>query len=1275
MIRLSAGEHKLMLEKDGLEAEVESFTVTKDGKNRIQVKMIEGLIAVLRNGEQPEGTGGSSAVKPNQPPSATGGSDSQARYALTFPEATSRVEVDAPFNLDEDFTIEAWVTVGDVSSTEKPYHNQGIVSFAYQLTTALSHGRGERRDFSTTSKHDPDFQYTVIVNERTKKTVVRDQRSHIAAVFEKGELRQYVDGKQSLTTNHGPSQNPPSTATPTIVNKMTIGNGIAPNFDRFRGLIEGVRYSKGARYSADFTPRVELTKDKYTHALYRFEEGTGNTLKDSSGKGRDGKIIGVKSGSSSTVNSPKSPALETNSPQIVATNDEPGLKLSPGEGVVIDSLKDETDSLTMECWVSVDPQSNIYLIGSAPDYFLGRASKGSVTFKGVGGSGGDRYQLGLDGQALRKGELNHIAIVRDAEKSEHRFYINGQLHDRVNKTRSPTKSEFHICGRERQYGIKSGNGFQGTMDEVRISNNARYAGDKFTPQRHFEADKQTLVLYHCDEIKDGLLIDSSGKGHHGKVTGAKLVGAGGDAITEPPTVDGGAYPGEFALSFPERGGNNVEMPSLDAKVMQDLLRDKKLNLTIEFWLKRDREKISAHDLFAGWKENSVVVRSAAGADHGEGGWRGAPPVHFYGAYAPTRTLKDEANWMHVAAVLVNPKEYWLFIDGKLVDRKPGQWGWPGSSIPFRLMDRAAGMMGETRVSTIARYDKDFTPEFNFKTDKDTLALYHFDEGTGNTLKDSSGNGHDGKITGAKWVKGENTNISDPAAESDGVRWPLQPSKPEDIVWLQGLGARVTLRSGPDQEVDIKPGATPPTSPVTIVGITFNVVSGESVTDEALKRIATLTDLETLILKFLNDSRATVTKDGLQHLTSLVHLRHVSLESIVPAGSDVTFLESLPELKSLHLVYADKIDWHQNVSKLSSLRELHLHKTLPPDWKPLGRLKKLESLVLSDFGGGQRTPREAAAKEFATLAPWCRITVDNESKDRDLMIIEPTIPLPGARSGSAPPPAVAPFDAEQAKANQKAWADYLGEPVEYTNNIDMKLVVIPPGAFRMGEGDKAVDVTLTKPVHFGVHEVTQGQWKAVMKTEPWEGRKTMVQKEVRLGENIAANYLNWTEASEYCRKLTEQERKTGRLSANKEYRLPTEAEWEYACRAGTTTSYSFGDRKSEVVDHAWFRESVASVGEVHTHMVGLKPPNAWGLHDMHGNVAEWCQDWLGDKLVSGTDPVIPSDSSHKVFRGRSWNSRAQDSHSACRDWRSDNYINVLVGFRVVLSPTGQPNLVP
>ena len=181
-----------------------------------------------------------------------------------------------------------------------------------------------------------------------------------------------------------------------------------------------------------------------------------------------------------------------------------------------------------------------------------------------------------------------------------------------------------------------------------------------------------------------------------------------------------------------------------------------------------------------------------------------------------------------------------------------------------------------------------------------------------------------------------------------------------------------------------------------------------------------------------------------------------------------------------------------------------------------------------------------------------------------------------------------------------------------------------GDFRMGDG-AGVAVTLTKPFGLGKHEVTHGQWKSVMGTEPWGG-----QKYVTADKDCPATFVSYFVAVEFCEKLTDLERKSGKLKANEEYRLPSEAEWEYACRAGTTTAYSFGDDEKQLGEYAWFRGNAMNAGEEYAHKVGWKKPNPWGLHDMHGNVWEWCSDWYGDALSGGTDPIGPDGRSQPIY---------------------------------------------
>jgi len=223
---------------------------------------------------------------------------------------------------------------------------------------------------------------------------------------------------------------------------------------------------------------------------------------------------------------------------------------------------------------------------------------------------------------------------------------------------------------------------------------------------------------------------------------------------------------------------------------------------------------------------------------------------------------------------------------------------------------------------------------------------------------------------------------------------------------------------------------------------------------------------------------------------------------------------------------------------------------------------------------------------------------------------------------------------------------------YTNSIGMEFVLIPSGTFKMGSSNGESDekpihsVTISEAFYMGKYEVTQKEWKAVMGDNPSSFK----------GDKLPVEQVSWNDIQEFIKKLNQKEGGT-------KYRLPTEAEWEYAARAGSNSKWSFGDNESQLGDYAWYGSNSNS----QTHPVGQKKPNKYGLYDVHGNVWEWVQDWYDSNYYSSspkTDSKGPSSGSLRVFRGGGWYSDAEYTRSADRDFDNPEYGFSNIGFRLV-----------
>jgi formylglycine-generating enzyme required for sulfatase activity len=246
----------------------------------------------------------------------------------------------------------------------------------------------------------------------------------------------------------------------------------------------------------------------------------------------------------------------------------------------------------------------------------------------------------------------------------------------------------------------------------------------------------------------------------------------------------------------------------------------------------------------------------------------------------------------------------------------------------------------------------------------------------------------------------------------------------------------------------------------------------------------------------------------------------------------------------------------------------------------------------------------------------------------------------------------------------------------TNAIGMTLIYCPPGSFKMGSPDeekgrifveKQVPVTISKGFYLGKTSITQADFKSVMGKTPWAGKQY-----AKEDDSLPATHVSWKEATEFCNKLTAKETKAGRLPQGYVYALPTEAQREYACRAGTTTAFSFGDDAAQIKDYAWCEGIVHIVlndgKERLPHAVGQKKPNRWGFYDMHGNVYEWCRDRFVRQHPGGTDPYVEK-GMLPVIRGGTWLTPAGMCRSAWRESQKPKG-GADIGFRVALVPKSQ-----
>lgn len=355
------------------------------------------------------------------------------------------------------------------------------------------------------------------------------------------------------------------------------------------------------------------------------------------------------------------------------------------------------------------------------------------------------------------------------------------------------------------------------------------------------------------------------------------------------------------------------------------------------------------------------------------------------------------------------------------------------------------------------------------------------------------------------------------------------------------------------------------------------------------------------------------------------------------------------------------DGHADIYSLAATLYHMVTGEIPRPIMPSELPVELQAVILQAV---QRQPqkRQANLVEFERQLRACLGTAAGVSNAPPIERFEPAAPViaPPLKIVSSSP---APIKDDFANGGAKA-----GERKAFTfNGIEYAFRWCPPGKFTMGspqneprlDNEDQVQVELTRGFWMQETVVTQAMWSSVMQTEPWHGHSY-----VKAGPNFPATYVDWNGATEFCDRLTTAVTASGGMSSSR-VALPTEARWEYACRAGTTTAYSFGNNARELEQHAWFDKNAGNTWfEKYAHEVGTKQANQWGLYDMHGNVLEWCQDKYVKQLPGGRDPVVASGSS-RVSRGGSWYFNAIGARCSYRGGNDPALRSFIIGFRVIV----------
>jgi formylglycine-generating enzyme required for sulfatase activity len=651
-------------------------------------------------------------------------------YALEFDGVSSHVDVPSlVYDGSHPLTVEAKIQFSELA---------GGARFPIVLRNGDSVYVKVQADFNSTIASGRRLAYasTRQAGAQTRHgPVVAGEQYHVALVYDGMTTRLFVDGEPAGTPeprDYGP---PTSDVTGLFLGHLGDDHALRKYF---AGVIDELRISKVARYAEKFTPPARHEADADTLALYHFDEGEGETLRDSSGNGHHGKIVGAKwvkaSGGRESPDSAPGPAsyLEFNGKDTLV--DVPSLKPN-----------DSPDTITLEAWARYDESRSSHVIYWPGVHSASLACDWERWHAMRRDSDGQFFIIYSSTKAVA-GRWHHVAAV--AERRTIKLFLDGKLQPASGQeTRIEQRGRFLTLGGS--HPDETGGHdryFHGAIGPVRISRGARYTQD-FVPALRYTPDESAIAIYNFDEGAGDELRDSSGNNHHGKIVGAKWVHLGGrSAPAAPLEAEQGT-----ALLF-DGVDDWVELPleyrgdhpaTVEAIIIQQATYRQKRTIisTTEgtgwgLTILNNLVDVALHDQ-EGWKSFRALQATQPGRE-----------AHVAVVFAADRLklfVNGELQGEKVHGPL-RPSGMPILIGGnpKGADQRPPV---TGIEEPF------AGKILSVRINRGERYTKSFAPpRGRLAQEEETIALYRFDEGVGEVLRDSSGNGHHGKIVGAKWVE-------------------------------------------------------------------------------------------------------------------------------------------------------------------------------------------------------------------------------------------------------------------------------------------------------------------------------------------------------------------------------------------------------------------------------------------------------------------------------------------------------------------------------------------